>query len=272
MTTKVFAPAKVNLTLHITGQRDDGYHLLDSLVVFVDVGDELRVSEAAQMSLYVSGPYAQGVPDDASNLVWRAAELCGLRADITLEKHLPNAAGIGGGSADAAAVVRAARSFGHEPKGDVATLGADVPVCMSSAPQRMSGIGEVLAPSPKLPQLWMVLVNPMKDVPTPAVFQALKQKVNPAMEATLPGWKDAQGFCEWLAEQRNDLEAPAVEAEPIIGAVLGLFPDALLARMSGSGATCFGLYADAQSSAAAAARIRQTHPEWWVADAKVLDA
>lgn len=272
MTTKVFAPAKVNLTLHITGQRDDGYHLLDSLVVFVSAGDELCLTEAVEMSLNVSGPYAKGVPNDASNLVWRAAELCELSVEIALEKHLPNAAGIGGGSADAAAVVRAAQALGRAPKEDVATLGADVPVCMSSAPQRMSGIGEVLAPCSKLPELWMVLVNPIKDVPTPAVFRALKQKANPAMEADLPTWDDAHSFCEWLAGQRNDLEAPAIEIEPVIGQVLDLFPDALLARMSGSGATCFGLYADAKSSAKAAKRIKQAHSEWWVADTKVLEA
>lgn len=270
MTTKVFAPAKVNLSLHVTGQRADGYHLLDSLVVFVDVGDQVSLTQSDQMSLKVTGPYSSGVPSDKSNLVWRAAALCGLTADIALEKHLPNAAGIGGGSADAAAVIRGASQLGYTVQGDVSSLGADVSVCMSSEPQRMEGIGDCLKPVNGLPDLWMVLVNPRVDVPTPAVFSALKYKSNAPMADTLPEWENVSKFCAWLDDQRNDLQAPAIENQPIIADVLAGLSDASLARMSGSGATCFGLYPSAQASAAAAVRIKQNNPDWWVADAKVL--
>ena len=270
MTIEAFAPAKVNLTLHVTGQRGDGYHLLDSLVAFVDVGDQLRLTKAGQMSLTVTGPYASGVPTDKRNLVWQAATLCAITADITLEKNLPNAAGVGGGSADAAAVIRAAKQFGHAPQGDVASLGADVPVCMSSAPQRMQDIGDLLKPVGALPDLWMVLVNPIVAVATPAVFSALKKKSNAPMANDLPSWKTFDEFCAWLGKQRNDLEEPALIIQPIIADVLGTFYDAALARMSGSGATCFGLYPSRQASANAAARIKMDNPDWWVADAKVL--
>ncbi len=270
MTIEVFAPAKVNLTLHVTGQREDGYHTLDSLVVFVDVGDQLRLKESAQMSLNVAGPYTNGVPTDSSNLVWRASALCGLTAEIGLEKHLPNAAGIGGGSADAAAVLRAAVQLGYGPQGDIASLGADVPVCMSSAPQRMQGIGDKLTSVDNLPNLWLVLVNPMHHVSTPSVFAALKTKSNAPMPAALPFCETIDDFCSWLGDQRNDLESPAIEVEPFIAKVLDMFPDALISRMSGSGATCFGIYPSAQASEIAAARIKKSNPDWWVADAKVL--
>jgi 4-diphosphocytidyl-2-C-methyl-D-erythritol kinase len=270
MTIEVFAPAKVNLTLHVTGQREDGYHLLDSLVVFVDVGDQLRLTQSDQMSLKVTGPYASGVPTDSSNLVWRAAVLCGLTTDVVLEKYLPNAAGIGGGSADAAAVVRAATQLGYATQGDGASLGADVPVCMSSAPQRMQGIGERLMSVDDLPDIWMVLVNPRIGVPTPAIFSKLKNKSNAPMADILPDWTNYDNFCTWLGDQRNDLETPAIEIQPIIANVLHTLSDASLARMTGSGATCFGLYPSAHASATAAARIKRDNPDWWVAGAKVL--
>lgn len=267
---EVFAPAKINLSLHVTGLRDDGYHLLDSLVVFADTGDRLLIEKTAQMSLQVTGPYAQGVPTNHRNLVWRAAEMCELSGEITLEKHLPNAAGIGGGSADAAAVVRAAEQYGFLPKGDIATLGADVPVCMSSKPQRMQGVGERLTQINGLPDLWMVLVNPRIDVPTPAVFSALTTKSNPAMSQAWPRWEGFEGFCSWLGTQRNDLEEPAVKLQPVIETVLDALYGARLARMSGSGATCFGLYPSAAESVKAAARIQAQHPSWWVVDTRVL--
>lgn len=270
MTTDVFAPAKVNLTLHVTGQREDGYHLLDSLVVFVDVGDRLQITEADEMTLQVTGRYREGVPTDNSNLVWRAAEMCGLVADIALEKELPNAAGIGGGSADAAAIIRAAQQLGYSLKNDIASLGADVPVCVSGSPQRMQGIGEKLTLIKGLPDLWMVLVNPRVDTPTPAIFSALKSKLNAGMHKDLPLWSDFGEFCTWLRHQRNDLQDPAIEVQPIINDVLDALTDAELVRMSGSGATCFGLYATAQASANAAKHIQGAHPDWWVVGAKVL--
>ena len=270
MKIEIFAPAKVNLTLHVTGLREDGYHLLDSLVVFVDVGDQLRLTQSDQMSLEVMGPYADGVPTDASNLVWRAAALCGLAAGIVLDKHLPNAAGIGGGSADAAAIIRGAKQLGYHPQKPITSLGADVYVCLSSEPQRMAGIGDRLKPVGGLPDLWAVLVNPGVGVPTPAVFSALKSKSNTPMADALPLWKTATEFCSWLGDQRNDLEAPAIGIQPIIADVLHTLFDASLARMSGSGATCFGLYPSRQASAVAVARIKANNPGWWISEAKVL--
>ncbi|MGD9861924.1 MAG: 4-(cytidine 5'-diphospho)-2-C-methyl-D-erythritol kinase [Pseudodonghicola sp.] len=261
MATEAFAPAKINLTLHVTGQRADGYHLLDSLVVFAGIGDRLRLAPAPEMSLAVTGRFAAGVPADPRNLVWRAAELAGVRLRITLEKSLPHGAGIGGGSSDAAAVLR---TFGGA--GRAAELGADVPVCLSSAPQRMRGIGEDLVAVPGVPELSLVLVNPGVHVPTPAVFRALARKDNPGM-GELPRWTGQSGFLSWLAAQRNDLEAPAIASAPAIRdalAALGGAGGCELVRMSGSGATCFGVFDSDPAAQAAAARIAAARPDWWV--------
>jgi 4-diphosphocytidyl-2-C-methyl-D-erythritol kinase len=175
---KVFAPAKVNLALHVTGRRDDGYHLLDSLVVFAGVGDWLDMAMATELSLSVSGPRAAGVPTDRGNLVWRAAEAFGTDrgARIHLEKHLPHAGGIGGGSADAGATLRGLSALWGVALPDpqaVLSIGADMSVCAASMPARMRGIGDILDPVPPIPGLWIVLVNPGLEVPTGPVFKAL---------------------------------------------------------------------------------------------------
>ena len=259
-TTEAFAPAKINLTLHVTGQRGDGYHLLDSLVMFADVGDRLRLTPGPELSISVTGPFATGVPTDARNLVWRAATLAGWTGHIALDKALPHGAGIGGGSSDAAAVLRA---LGF--RGDALSLGADVPVCQRGAATLMSGIGERLAPVPGLPPLPAVLVNPGVHVPTPQVFAALARKDNPPMAALPDGGPGV--WLDWLRAQRNDLEAPAIALAPQISGVLAALaecPGLALARMSGSGATCFGLFADAESADAAARSISGQHPGWWV--------
>ncbi|NVO21852.1 4-(cytidine 5'-diphospho)-2-C-methyl-D-erythritol kinase [Donghicola mangrovi] len=268
MENRAFAPAKVNLTLHVTGQRADGYHLLGSLVVFVGVGDRITVAPAQALGLTVTGPRAAGVPTGPENLVLRAAALLGAGgAEITLEKHLPAAAGIGGGSSDAAASLRALSAlWGVDLPADRGlSLGADVPVCLRAAPCIMSGVGEVLTDVPALPAMWMVLVNPGVEVPTPAVFRGLSRKDNPPM-AEVPEGLNAQGFADWLATQRNDLEPPARAIAPVIGDVLEAISasGALIARMSGSGATCFGLFADADSAGAAAHQIKEKAPAWWV--------
>ncbi len=269
------AYAKVNLCLHVTGQRDDGYHLLDSLVVRVGVGDTLTAVLDDRLSLSVDGPRAGGVPTGAQNLVMRAAYLvdagAGRGAALHLIKELPNAAGIGGGSADAAATLLALSALWGVPlPEDVARLGADVPVCLSDAPQRMRGVGEVLTPVDGVPPMWVVLVNPGVPVPTPQVFAALASKSNPPMPDRLPDWPDAAAFAAWLAEHRNDLEPPARALLPQIDRALAALDGAMLARMSGSGATCFGLHASARDARDAAARIASDHPDWWVADAPVL--
>lgn len=263
MTTEAFAPAKVNLCLHVTGQRSDGYHLLDSLVVFADIGDRLWFEAGAVMQIEVTGPFAAGVPTDSGNLVWQAAEIAGWIGKIRLEKNLPHGAGIGSGSSDAAAVLRC---FGGVDA--AATLGADVPVCLSSAPQRMRGIGDDLGLMAPLPPLEILLVNPNVIVPTGPVFGALASKDNPPMPDVIPELQGADAFCQWLGQQRNDLEKPALEIAPQIGEVLAALDGALLARMSGSGATCFGLYDSGAQQAAE--RIAHAHPTWWVAAGRVL--
>ncbi len=266
---RAFAPAKVNLALHVTGHRADGYHLLDSLVVFADLGDRISVLPSTELSLSVSGPRAAGVPTDDSNLVLRAARGMGITgAAIHLEKHLPAAAGIGGGSSDAAATLRAlAEASGMAlPPDRGLSLGADVPVCLLARPCRMQGIGEDVTQVPALPSMHLVLVNPGVSVPTGPVFQGLQRKNNPPMPADFPRWRDAAGFAVWLSRQRNDLEPPARALAPVITQVLADLQGAdgcLLARMSGSGATCFGIYADPAQAEHAARSIGATHPEWW---------
>jgi len=263
--------ARVNRTRHVTGQRADGYHLLDSLVAFADVGDALRMRLSEHMSLSVTGPMAAGVPADARNLVWRAAVWFGLPAEIVLEKNVPPASGIGGGSSDAAAtLIGLARLSGRavpDPK-STAALGADVPVCLQRAACRMTGIGDTVMPLVGIPDVPMVLINPGKSVSTPEVFQNLRQKTNPPMSADLPQFQDILDLARWLGAQRNDLEAPARAICPAIDAVLsalGRADSCLLARMSGSGATCFGLFPDRKSAQAAAESVEKTHPRWWVA-------
>ena len=269
-----FAPAKVNLTLHVTGQRADGYHLLDSLVVFADVGDRVSVRQAARLDLQITGPQAAALPASDDNLVLRAARLMGGQAAIMLEKVLPVASGIGGGSADAAATLRALTRLGRAlpDAAQVLTLGADVPVCLRGEAVRMQGVGEVLSPVPELPEAWLVLVNPGMGVVTPQVFRGLVRKDNPPMP-DLPPLPSAAALAAFVAQMRNDMEAPALALAPVIGTVksaLAVQPGCLLARMSGSGATCFGLFADSKSARAAAQAVQAAQPGWWVAPARML--
>ena len=271
------APAKINLCLHVTGQRPDGYHLLDSLVVFADVGDVIEVRAAPTLSLRVIGPQARDLPVGEDNLVLRAARAFAgtAGAAITLTKNLPVASGIGGGSADAAATLRVLARLWDLPLPDadrVLQLGADVPACLAGRALRMQGIGERLAGVPGLPKAYLVLVNPGVAVATPAVFKALPSKNNPAMP-DLPVFATAAELAQWLAAQRNDLEAPAMALAQVIGAVkqaLAAAPGCLLARMSGSGATCFGLFADQAQAQSARAAISAAQPEWWVASGRML--
>lgn len=279
MAVEAFAPAKINLTLHVTGRRADGYHLLDSLAAFCDVGDALRVSPAQALSLQVTGPRAEGVPTDGTNLVLRAAELmrpASTGAAITLEKHLPAAAGIGGGSSDAAAALRAlSELWGTDLPGqaELLSLGADVPVCMTPGSWRMEGIGEALSPVPNLPSCDILLVNPGVSVSTPVVFRSLSSRENAPMPRDLPDWNGAADLARWLAGQRNDLQAPAIAQQPVIGTVLEALEasGALFSAMSGSGATCFALFQPGRRQAQLAAeRLRVSYPGWWVAPGQLL--
>ncbi len=274
MATEAFAPAKINLSLHVTGQRADGYHLIDSLVVFADVGDRLWFEPSDVMSLAVSGAFSQDVPTDARNLVWKAAEAAGWTGHIRLEKNLPNGAGIGGGSADAAAVLR---HFLGDKAQDVLgidailSLGADVPVCVSAVPKRMSGVGDILTRCWPIPELDLVLINPGVSVATPAVFSALIDKVNDPMPEMHTG-ASLDDFIVWLKRQRNDLQPIATDLFPKIASVLDELDDALLCRMSGSGSTCFGIYPSAKVAQAAADRIGAAHTAWWVKSARTIGA
>ncbi len=272
MAVEAFAPAKVNLALHVTGRRADGYHLLESLVVFAGVGDHLSADVGQGLTLSVTGPRAAGVPVDGRNLVLRAAQMLGGGgAAIRLVKRLPHAAGIGGGSSDAAAALRMLSSLWGVPvPDDVTALGADVPVCLRApAPMRMAGVGEVVTAVPALPAAWLVLVNPGVEVPTPAVFRALASRDNPGLP-DVPEGLDYAGFVTWLRGTRNDLQPAAESIAPVVSEVLAALrrAGADFVVMSGSGATCVGLVPDG----AAAARVAQAvdRAGWWVAAAPML--
>lgn len=266
MTVELLAPAKVNLTLHITGQRADGYHLLDSLVVFADFGDRLRLEPGHEMQISLRGPFAKGVPTDGSNLIWKAAAGAGWSGHVLLDKQLPHGAGIGGGSSDAAAMLKAIGELGQPIPADLPlALGADVPVCQEQCATRMRGIGEELTPI-ELPRLHALLVNPGVCVPTAAVFQGLAARENPSMPTEIPEFSAAEDCAHWLQTQRNDLETPAIAVAPIIDRALAdlrATRNVLLARMSGSGATCLALYPSKQAAHMAAYEIGAEHPEWW---------
>ena len=258
-----FAPAKLNLALHVTGQRGDGYHLLDSLVVFAAAGDQLRL-EPGPLSLGIDGPFAAGLSSD-ENLCLDAARLIGIEARITLTKNLPVASGLGGGSADAAAVLRGLVRMGAPLPAAPEGLGADVPVCLAGRPARMRGVGEQLSPLPELPDLHLVLINPRQPVSTPEVFRGLARKDNPPLP-DLPARFDLTGLIGYLALCRNDLEEPAMALCPAIAKVLRALADegALLARMSGSGASCFGIFDSARAAGLAAYRIGASYEDWWI--------
>ncbi|MEM9395205.1 MAG: 4-(cytidine 5'-diphospho)-2-C-methyl-D-erythritol kinase [Pseudomonadota bacterium] len=281
---RVLAPAKINLTLHVTGQRADGYHTLDSLVAFAPVGDVLHITEGNVLSLTIEGPEASGVPSDMSNLAMKAAALVDpdARAALTLVKNLPVASGIGGGSSDAAAAFRGMLAWQGDARlktyadnnwarlGPAAErllgLGADVPMCLMPRPLRAQGIGEKVS-FVSFPAFHAVLVNPRVPVATPGVFRALEQHSNPGMPDKAVRFENEPEVLEWISSQRNDLEAPAVKVQPVIGDVLAALRETegcRLARMSGSGATCFGLYPDQGLAERAANRLRAAQPAWWV--------
>lgn len=265
------ARAKVNLFLHITGRRADGYHLLDSLVVFPPVGDVLNATPAATLSLRIEGPFAAALAGEADNLVLRAARALASDAGarLVLRKNLPVASGIGGGSADAAAALRLlSRLWDLAPDeaslGQTALrLGADVPVCLASQSARMSGIGEHVAPAPELPACGIALVNPGVAVATAEVF-GLRSGPWSAPARLPPSWANAAAMAADLGALGNDLQSAAITLRPVIGDVLSILAasqDCLLARMSGSGATCFALYPDADAARSAITQIER--PGWW---------
>ncbi len=277
-TVEGFAPAKINLALHVTGRRADGYHLIDSIVVFVGVGDRLVARAAPSTTLRIDGPLAEGVPTGPENLVLRAAALFDppVHADLHLTKTLPAAAGIGGGSSDAAACLRLLADLGGRPMPGpdaVLRLGADLPACLAARPLRMTGIGDRIAPLGSLPRLWAVLVNPRIAVNTGAVYGALARRDGSGVMPQ-PDTDDAGATLDWLRGLRNDLQPPACAMAPVIDdliAMLAACDGCALARMSGSGATCFGLFTDPVAAECAAHAIALAHPAWWCVAAPVLD-
>jgi 4-diphosphocytidyl-2-C-methyl-D-erythritol kinase len=279
------APAKINLTLRVIARRPDGYHDLDSLVVFAGVGDTLTFAPGRTLALTVDGPTAaaSGTLDD--NLVLKAARALAERVEglklgrFALAKRLPVAAGLGGGSSDAAAALRllarANRIAIDDPRllDAARATGADVPVCLNPRPRVMRGIGDILSRPLALPKLPAVLVNPRVAVPTKDVFTALRAHLDARQDAENGADFEsakrlrAKALIDALVSERNDLEAPAIAIAPAIAEVLAdlrAIRSCRLARMSGSGATCFGLFATAPAAAAAARMLRAKHPNWWV--------
>ncbi len=283
-TLRAAAPAKLNLYLHIVGRRADGYHLLDSLIAFAAVHDRLVVGPADRLTLEIAGPFAPSLAPEADNLVLRAARRLAQaggvqpRARIALEKRLPVAAGIGGGSADAAAALRLLadlwrlRPAANDLAALALELGADVPVCLVGRAAFVGGIGEEITAAPALPPAGLVLINPGRPVATQDVF------ARPDVGRSEPGrfkapCPDAEALAEMLRQRRNDLAAAATGLVPEIGAVLdalGDRDDCLFAALSGSGATCFGLFRGEEDARRAANDLRRGNADWWVAATRLV--
>lgn len=281
------APAKINLALHVTGQRADGYHLIESLVVFAGPGDRVAVEAADQDDFSVTGPFASSLPAAEGNLVLRVRDLLRLYfgaaaqhpVALKLEKNLPVASGIGGGSSDAAAAFRLLvrhwkLDASQEDLARIALeLGADVPMCLASRPLVARGIGEKLEPAAGFPSLPLLLINPGVPLETRAVFARLVKRANQGLGA-LPRCESLAGIVRWLHSTRNDLQAPALSLLPEIADALGLLDaqGALLSRMSGSGATCFGIFGSAEAAEEAAGKITRQRPGWFVCPTATLSA
>jgi 4-diphosphocytidyl-2-C-methyl-D-erythritol kinase len=283
---RVAAPAKLNLFLHVGEKRADGYHDLESLVAFTSCGDEIRLQPDSSISLSIDGPFGTDLPRGEENLALHAARLLAERtgarsgARILLYKDLPVSSGIGGGSADAAGVLRGlvhlwTLEVTRETLRDIgAFLGADVPVCLDSVTSWMGGRGERVRALPPLPHAGILLVNPGVPVPTGRVFAALRARHGLGMPFPEQPFADVHALVRFLNETANDLEAPARVMAPAIGEVLraiGELPGVLLARMSGSGATCFGLFSDEERTRTAGPLLRARHPDWWIAETTFVD-
>jgi 4-diphosphocytidyl-2-C-methyl-D-erythritol kinase len=277
------ARAKLNLALHVVGRRGDGYHLLDTLVVFPEIADGLSADPAAGLALDVDGPFAAATPAGDDNLVLRAARLLQARmkedgasprgAHIVLAKNLPVEAGIGGGSADAAAALRLLNRMWGCKLGTAALaalsagLGADVPMCVHSRGLRARGIGEDVVPLAGWPAIDLVLVNPARRLKVAEIFAALKERHGTGLGDVPRGFKNAADLAAYLKSMRNDLETPARAAAPEVATALNRLavrPGCLMARMSGSGPTVFGIFAAAADAARAAGEMSARHPDWWV--------
>ncbi|MBB4053292.1 4-diphosphocytidyl-2-C-methyl-D-erythritol kinase [Devosia subaequoris] len=280
------APAKINLALHVTHRREDGYHDLESLIVFANIFDELEATPADEDGLTISGPFSKGLGAGPTNLVLRAVAAFRARwpdlsppgLSLHLVKNLPVAAGIGGGSADAAAALRIMASRAAEPVSVAeladlaATLGADVPACLLSRPLVARGVGEILSPLPAFPRLYVTVVNPGVAVATADVFRRLRAHDNYSLPALPEPLTRPAQLGLWLNETRNDLQPPAVKLVPEIGILieeLAETPGCMMSRMSGSGATVFGLFGSEGQAHEAANHVRRRYPEYWTAAAAI---
>jgi 4-diphosphocytidyl-2-C-methyl-D-erythritol kinase len=282
------APAKVNLTLRVLRRRADGYHDIESLVAFADLGDRLALTPGGEATLTVTGPSAVASGAEVDNLVIKAAHALAARVPglqlgaFVLQKNIPVAAGLGGGSADAAAALRLLARVNKLDRDDprlydaARATGADVPVCLDPRPRLMRGIGEILSAPLPLPALPAVLVNPGVAVATKLVFSGWRPSANPAAVsgdaaefASLTNMLNERQLLDWLTSGDNDLEAPAIALAPAIAEVLASLRAAAgcrLVRMSGSGATCFGLFSSQSQSVAAAKKLRAQCPRWWITE------
>jgi 4-diphosphocytidyl-2-C-methyl-D-erythritol kinase len=280
---RVFAPAKINLFLHVGEKRASGYHALQSLMAFADVGDELAIEPASDLSLSIEGPFAGALTGEADNIVLKAARALAQKAgvaanaNITLTKNLPVASGLGGGSTDAAAALRGLCKLWRvnlteaDLQSIAISLGSDVPVCLKGRPCWVEGAGEKLTVIPIFPLLHVVLVNPGVAVSTAEAYRTAQTKSGTGQEHSAT-FRDANALIAFLETVHNDLEEPAFRLAPIVHDVINALCEeqaTLLARMSGSGATCFGLYGSADAAREVAAKISKAHPGWWVTVAKI---
>ncbi|MGJ8527057.1 4-(cytidine 5'-diphospho)-2-C-methyl-D-erythritol kinase [Maritalea sp.] len=281
------APAKINLSLHVVGQRENGYHELEGLTVFTQLCDELTIREAKVDRLHTIGPFAKALADERANIVLKALD--GFRAawpntipdgvDITLNKMLPVAAGIGGGSADAAAALRiaakmAGANIATDQLADLALeLGADVPMCLFSRSCLVRGVGEKVQILEPFPKLQLVLANPGIGVPTAKIFRALKSKNNAPLPNLPSEMSHSAALGLWLQDTRNDLEIPATSVEPKIGQLtreMAKLSGCIISRMSGSGATVFGVFGAERQALMAAQQLRAQFPHYWIAQTPII--
>jgi 4-diphosphocytidyl-2-C-methyl-D-erythritol kinase len=286
---RISAPAKLNLFLHITGRRDDHYHLLESLFVFTKLGDEIQIEPANTLSLNIVGPYSTQLKNEPveNNLAFRAGLLLKSKyaiqngAAITLTKNIPIGAGLGGGSSDAAAVLNGLNqlwhlNLSHETLSDMAlSLGADVPACLLAKPTFVSGIGETMDDFSLPFSIPVLLVNPNIRLSTPSVFQAYQNAdlpFSPSIKSRSISAHNWSTFLSMLKNNRNDLEQSAIELEPSIAVILNCLnqqPQCALARMSGSGSTCFALFSDPASAKAAMLTLQSRYPNFWIKNTQI---
>ena len=277
------APAKINLTLRVIGRRDDGYHELESLVAFADLADTLSLEPGPATALDIAGPFAAACGPEGDNLVLKAVAVLGravsgLKAGrFLLQKNIPVAAGIGGGSADAAAALRLLARLNDIARGDARlalaarAVGADVPVCLDPRPRIMRGLGDLLSDPIELPPLAALIVNPRVPLPTREVFAALK--IPQAAKSTIAGVpRDFTALVGFLRENGNDLTQAAIACLPVVGDMLNALralAGARLVRMSGSGPTCFALFESGGEAAAAARQLGAAYKAWWMQTATI---